>query len=295
MQSVIIIGGSGFLGSAITQVLHERGYVIYAVQNKTPIIKTKGVVIVKGGIKGLTAQKIQEINPKVIYHVARSTFARFRKWGRKLAARKASKLNVHLLKQIKKSGITAPLVFASGSLAYGNSDLAHNEQSPINPISYARQYIVGEMPLIEAVKKNDVRVRILRFPWILGDGSWFSWFYLKNIRELKKVPVFGCGNNIMLIINVHDAANLMVEYGERNIGNGIYNVYSQFTPTQREFVELIAKKFDCDVVDYMDIYHKGLEKAVTEAFMSNILLTSDFCELIDTYPFSSPEETISEM
>ncbi|NQU35676.1 MAG: NAD-dependent epimerase/dehydratase family protein [Bacteroidetes bacterium] len=173
MQSVIVIGGSGYLGSAVTRQLRDKGYKIYAVQNKSIIESKDDISIIAGGIKGLTAKRISEINPAAIFHCARPTFPYFRKLGRSIAAYKASKLNSYLLRQIEKSGIIAPLLFASGSLTYGNSKNAHDEQSPLAPISYARQYLSGELPIVRASKKKHSR-SCASFSMVVG--QWFMVF-----------------------------------------------------------------------------------------------------------------------
>ena len=295
MRAVIVIGGSGFFGSAVIRQLHNKGYEIYAVQNKSIIDSKDDISIIVGGIKGLTAKRINEINPVAIFHCARPTFPYFRKLGRSIAAFKASRLNNYLLRQIEKSGIIAPLLFASGSLCYGNSINAHDEKSPLAPISYARQYLRGELPIVRASQKNNTPVIILRFPWLLGNGSWFSWFYLKNISEKNIVPLFGNGENYMSLIDVDDAAKLMVKYSENKIEGGVYNIFSPIHKTQKEFALQVSTHFDSEIVNYKKIYVNGLEVAAMEAFTSNIILTSNYQEIIKDFPFNNLTQTLAKV
>ncbi|MBU3926463.1 MAG: NAD(P)-dependent oxidoreductase, partial [Bacteroidetes bacterium] len=183
MSKVIIIGVSGFLGSKVLDQIISEGYQVFATQNKKAIPRASEITIIQGGIKGLSTAKLKEIDPVAIFHCARPTFPYFKKWGRMLAAEKARRLNKRLVKQLEKSGLTTTLVFASGSLSYGNSDVAHSERSPLNPLSYAKQYIRGESPFLKDHSDLKFKVIVLRFPWLLGKGSWFSWFYLKNIQD----------------------------------------------------------------------------------------------------------------
>ncbi|MDP2723535.1 MAG: NAD(P)-dependent oxidoreductase [Bacteroidales bacterium] len=295
MSKVIVIGASGFLGSQVLDHLISEGYQVFATQNKKAIPRAGEISIIPGGIKGLSTAKLKEINPVAIFHCARPTFPNFKKWGRILAAEKARRLNKHLVKQLDKSGLTTTLVFASGSLSYGNSDVAHSERSPLNPLSYAKQYIRGESPFLKDNSDTKFKMIVLRFPWLLGKGSWFSWFYLKNIKDQKKIPLFGRGDNLMSVIGVQDAARLMVLYSKQELNSGVYNIYAPFLPTQKEFARLVSARFNCEITDYKNIYPNGLERAAVEAFYSNIVLDSDFQEVLQKYPFKPIEKVLEDM
>ena len=295
MSKVIVIGASGFLGSKVLDHLISEGYQVFATQNNKTIPRANEISIIPGGIKGLSTTRLREINPVAIFHCARPTFPYFKKWGRMLAAEKARRLNKRLVKQLEKSGLATTLVFASGSLSYGNSEVAHSERSPLNPLSYAKQYIRGESPFLKDHSDSKFKVIVLRFPWLLGKGSWFSWFYLKNMQEQKKIPLFGRGYNLMSVIGVHDAARLMILYSKHQLSSGVYNIYSPFLPTQKEFAKMVSAQFNCEITDYRNLYPHGLEKTVVEAFYSNIVLDSDYQEVLQKYPFKPIEKVLEEM
>jgi nucleoside-diphosphate-sugar epimerase len=295
MRTVIIIGSTGFLGSAVLKNLLDRPYHVFVVEHKQPIKPIENITVIKGGISGLTSSKLKEINPEFIFHCARPTLPFFKKWGRILAAEKARFLNNQLLKNLDKSGLNTHLIFAAGSLSYGNSSLPHSEKSLLNPLSFAKQYIRGETPFLKDFSETKFSVLVLRFPWLLGTGSWFSWFYLKNINEKNKIPLFGKGENKMSIIDSMDAANLMVRYAEKKLASGVYNIYSPHLPYQLEFAQMVAQQFNCEITDFKHLYPNGLEQSALEAFHSNIILTSDYIEILQAYPFKSITETLKKL
>ena len=272
MRSVVVIGSAGFLGSAVTRRLLAEGFHVYAVKNTREISEEKGLTVIKGGIQALTTDVLEMITPEAIFHCARPVLPRFRRWGRVMAAFQAKQYNRVLISQIAASRVKPSLVFASGSLVYGNSPLPHDETAVLNPVSYARQYHRGESPVLDAIHQEKQTVIMLRFPWLLGDGSWFSWFYLKPAREKKLVPLFGDGNNMMSVIGLEDAAKTMVESCTEVMPGGIYNVMAPHVLTQRSFAETVAGHYGCVVAGYRTLYPEGVEKAVLEAFTSNILL-----------------------
>lgn len=289
MKRVVLIGASGFLGSHVLKELKLQGIEVFAVQNKSPLDENE-VQLIRGGIRALTKKRIDEIQPDVILHCARPSMPRFRQLGRKMAAAKAYLNNKWLIRQLQESESKPKLLFASGSLMYGNSDHSHNEDSPLHPISYARQYFRGEMPLVNAIRDGSYPIAMLRFPWLLGDGSWFKWFYAENAKKHHAIPGFGDMQNKMEIIDIEDAAKLMLRYANANL-NGIFNVFNK-PVTQAEFLRLVSKNLKLPIKDHSEIFPRGLEKESIEAFTSNIILSTKYPKILDAYSFSPIQETL---
>ncbi len=247
---------------------------------------------ISGGIRQVTSELIDDLRPEIIFHLARPVMPGFRKWGRHFAAHYAARLNSNLLKNLHKSSSKPLLVFASGSLMYGNSPNRHLEDSPLNPISFARQYFKGELPIVEAAAKNTNPVQVFRLPWLLGDGSWFRWFYLNNIQQTKSIPKFGDAKNRMEIIDVRDAVRLMVKIAFENKTHGIINIPSSGAITQLQFLEKVARVFDAQVVDYSQLYPGKTEKAILEAYTSNIVLATRQPKLFRGFNYSDLLESL---
>lgn len=293
MRNIILIGASGFVGSRVLAELLKEDVLIYAVRNKSEIPSNEKIKVIDGGIKALDAQKLKEIDPEYIFHCARPTFSRLRKLGRKIAARKANSLNKNLIRQIKKSGIQSKLIFASGSLAYGNNTGIIYEKTPLNPISYSRDYIKGEFPITKDKGNENLTILSLRLPWMIGDGSWFQWFYKNNIDDSGQIPLFGSGKNIMSLMDVEDAARLMICYAKKMNDTGAYNVFSPFQYTQEDFVKRVQRVLGGTTVEHKKMYPK-LEKAALEAFQSNIQLGTNYPEVLNNYSFTPIEESLGK-
>lgn len=294
MQSVILIGGSGFLGKHLLNELVKSNYKVYATVNKTYIKGPGKLNIIRGGINALNSDILKEIAPTKIFHCARPTLPRLRKTGRVISGYMAYFNNSRLLKNIEDSGIQTDLLFASGSLAYGNSTKPHYETSPINPISYSKQYIRGEKPLLKAISSSGVNVKVLRFPWLIGNGSWFKWFYLKNIIENNSIPLFGNGNNNMSILSVIDAARLMALYSDNSVGSGIYNIFNPNSTYQKIFIKKVKGEFKCDITDYKNIYPR-LDTATKEAFFSNIAVDTGMKKILSRYNFITLDQSLGDI
>lgn len=292
MKKVLVAGGSGFLGKHLIRELKNQQVEIFAIRNKNPVEGVSSDHLIEGGIQSIDSKLVDDLSPDVIFHLARPVMPGFRKWGRKLAAGKAARLNRKLLQQLNHSSHKPLLVFASGSLMYGNSPDPHLEDSPLNPVSFARQYFRGELPIVEAVRNGDYPVQVFRLPWLLGDGSWFGWFYLENIRKIKSIPKFEAGQNMMEIIDVRDAVKLMVKIAFEEKPGRMINIPSKGAISHKNFVDRVSAYFDAKVVDYRQLYPGKIEKEALEAFTSNIVLGTKYPELFKGFVYKDLEESL---
>jgi len=295
MKRAMVIGASGILRGHLVDVLLQKGYEVFAIKHKNSMADRSGVKIIEGGISAINSGLINELHPDVIFHCARPVISRFKRIGRYLAAKLASYYNQKLMGQLQQSEYQPLLVFASGSLMYGNSPEPHLETAPLQPISYARQYVKGELPLLHALEKNQYPIQLMRFPWLLGNGSWFLWFYIKIILKEKSIPFYGDGMNHMQILDVRDAAELMYRYAIEIATPGIYNISSPTVVTHKEFSSKVAGAFQLPVLDYTLLFQRKIEKEALEAFTSNILLDTQHRHVLDDYAFISLERSLRDI
>ena len=295
MKKALVIGGSGFLGSYLLDGLHKQGTHIFATEHKKPIGKNYPIKLFPGGISAINTKLIDTIKPDVVFHCARPTYPKFRKYGRIAAARKAATLNKKLIKELQNSHSQPKLVFASGSLMYGNSPEPHDESSPLSPISYARQYFKGELPILDLIKSDTYPALMLRFPWLLGKGSWFQWFYLSLIKSKNAIPQFYSGNNMMEIVDVNNAAVLIVKYADEKKHPGIFNIFSDNKMNQNEFINEVANIFGKTIKNYQELFSGKLDKETVEAFTSNILLSTKHPDILNGFDFTSIEDSLKRI
>jgi UDP-glucose 4-epimerase len=295
VKKVLVIGGSGFLGRHMMREIIRQGFEVHVLQHRDPIRNEEQVNIIKGSISSINRKMIREIKPDIVFHLARPKFPRLHRTGRHLAARYAAWLNEKLIRELGRSGYHGRLIFASGSLMYGNSDVPVNEDFPLNPISYARQYYRGEMPIINSFRKGTIPITVIRYPWLLGRGSWFEWFYLKTMEKNGSIPLFGEGNNNMEIIDILDAARATVQIAASGEMPEIYNLRSPCPVTQSEFAQAVSKVSGMPVRDYRQVISGRIEWEALEAFTSNIVFTSKYNGFQMNFQYNPLTVTISRI
>ena len=292
---VVVTGGSGFIGGTLLEMLSGKDVEVLAVVHRRKIKQDKNVTLLPGGIAAMTKAVIDDFSPDVIFHCARPTYPQLGRAGRKLAAFRAAGLNKTLLQNLRNSNTSPTLFFLSGSLMYGNGQKAFNESSPLNPVSYARQYYRGEKPVIAAIEDSTLRIKVVRLPWVLGNGSWFQWFYLDTIRQHRAIPRFGDGSNYMEIIDIRDVTEILWQMAATPSPSGIINVPASKPRTQAEFLSFLSRMFEVPVVDYREIFGNRLEREAREAFTSNILLRNTSEQTIANYHYTPLEETLARL
>lgn len=211
--------------------------------------------------------------PKHFYHCARMAGSNDR--SRKRAARQGFKANERLLQLLKKQAPQATVVYCSGTLMYGNTIHAADENTPLAPVAYARAYEYAERPWMEAARSGNMDVRIARPAWILGPDSWFEHFFYRPAKRDSKVPIYGDGTQRMSIISVEDCAGQLehlMQFGSRNQQANLYGFDSL---TQRQFAQLVADEMGVETVEIgpKELIQKH-GRTVAEALTSNTPVTT---------------------
>ena len=275
--------------------LLENGFEVFAIEHRTPVSARPGLSIIKGGIKAIDKDLIRSVRPDCLFHLGRPTFPRLRRTGRTLAAWYAARLNRRLISTLEQSSQPVKLVFASGSLMYGSSELPCFEDAPLNPESYARQYYPGEAPVLNALKAGRLPVMVLRFPWLLGKGSWFDWFYIRTMQNYRIVPLFGKGDNMMDLLDIRDAAAITARIISETNLTGVCNMVTAGHTTQLEFASMLSGISGLPVRDHRQAFKKDIEKEAYQAFTSNILLATRYELPAPGHRYIPMEETLKEL
>jgi nucleoside-diphosphate-sugar epimerase len=290
-RTVLVLGSNGFIGREfVTELFNNKqeGDQFYFLNRTLPARQIDGVQYFTGDFTHFDWNSLPS-SPDFVIHFARNSSKRGRKWGRLLASFKGYFGNKRLLNYLSKQHKQCRVFYLSGSLMYGNNTEIVTEKTPLQPISFAKEYIYAEQPFLTNTTKNIV-VTFVRVPWVLGNGSWFEAFYLKKIKTEQTVPIYGDGSNTMAFILNEDIAKCLVHLLDKPfqpVVNLAYNYYS----TQSEFSQLIATKVQLSL---KIIPLESFESAIKEAFTSSIKLGSelDDCAFILEHP--SAEEKIND-
>lgn len=272
---ILVLGSNGFIGREFVKELlsNKREKDQFYFLNRTfPAQKIEGVQYFTGDFTHFDWTSLPS-SPDIVIHFARNSSKRGRKWGRLLASFKGYFGNKRLLNYLSIQNKQCQVFYLSGSLMYGNNTEIVTEKTPLQPISFAKEYIYAEQPFLTNKLKN-IDVTFVRVPWVLGFGSWFDAFYLKKIKTEQTVPIYGDGRNTMAFILNQDFAKCMVHLLD-NPFQPVVNLAYDYYCTQAEFSQKIANKLHLPLTQ---IPIHTFERAIKEAFTSSIKLGSELKE-----------------
>ncbi|MGQ9488813.1 MAG: NAD-dependent epimerase/dehydratase family protein [Armatimonadota bacterium] len=254
-RNVLVIGGAGYIGSALIPKLLEKGYYVrlldlflYGIEPIAPYINHPRLDIVRadfrqvdkvvqcmqgmdavihlGGIVGDPACAIDEELTIEVNLVATRTIA-----------------------EIAKGFGISRFIFASTCSVYGSSDELLDERSALNPVSlYARSKIASERVLLSLASPT-FSPTILRFGTIYGLSGRIRFDLVVNLLTAKavvdgKITIFG-SDQWRPFVHVDDAATAVLKVLEAPlplVRNQILNVGSDSQNyTLRQVGEIIHR------------------------------------------------------
>ena len=291
-KNIWIFGGTGFIGKALVNELsnNSQNNLHLLIHKNLPYQHLEYFNTFRGSLTNFDLRWLVEYPPDVIYHLAR--LGGSNNLTRSLASFWGAKANSRLISFLSQINHPPIVVYVSGSLMYGNQEKGNfaDESAALNPVSYAKHYIHGEKPWIEAQLKQTLDVRFARPGWIVGNESWFKSFYWNEFLRTGKVPIYGDGNQLMSIIHVEDCAGQIIHLADHGRINQIFNIFCGNPVKQRIFSETLAELLAVRT-EYID--NKTLKRkygsTVSQALKTSVPLSTNFPELESTYSFRYPD------
>ena len=213
---------------------------------------------------------IIEFRPDVIIHCCRLS-GRW-KIGRYFAAIKGYIANKRLIHALKKCNQNIHIIYVSGSLMYGDcNEKKIYEDNHLNPLSFAKQYIIAEYPFLKTYQH--LNVTLCRPAWIVGDSSWFKTYYIDHIKTHQSIPCYGAGNNLMNLISIQSCASKIVNLINKSSLKQVQNIVQFESITQKQFCKSLAHYYQLPITHYS---HKAryMSNAAYQAFQISCNLAS---------------------
>jgi nucleoside-diphosphate-sugar epimerase len=241
IKRVLIIGGSGYLGSHTVRLFLEKGYdvrvldnLLYAKQGLSDIANTKNLEFIEGDIRNIDTlvNAIQGVD--AVIHLAAivgdpacGINADFTLDVNYTATRTIAQLCVHHF--VKR------FIFASTCSVYGYSEDLITEESGVNPLSlYAKSKLESENGILE-LEDGSFSPTILRLATLYGLSPRMRFDLVINLLTMKaitdkKIIIDGGGKQWRPYVHAYDAARAFLaalEAPEDKIKGAIFNVGSK--------------------------------------------------------------------
>lgn len=237
MKNVLVVGGAGFIGSALCRALLEKTRVVCLdnlmrgkMENISDLLDKSGFTFCQADANDFDFLKkvVLENSIDYIFHLAANSDIQFSAENPQIEFDSTCKTTWTILRVMKETGIKK-LFFASTSAVYGEmKDRPFKEGDPLSPVSYYGSAKKASESFIEAFSfMNGIDALIFRFPNVIGPNLTHGVIY-DFIRRLKAdgshLDVLGNGSQIKPYLHVFDLISAIDLLCWDNVGLNIFNV-----------------------------------------------------------------------
>lgn len=227
-QRILVIGGSGFLGSTLCGILHAEGREVYALDHR----QNSGLPWEQYPAEALdTLHDDFDLIYLLAAHIPYGAMNTF--------STPLIQTNLGLPLRVAERFQRARLVYASSVSVYGTPLwLPLTEEHPYNrPSAYALSKLAGEV----AVAAHPEQMT-LRFSSLYGAGMTARSFLpliIEQARQMGRITLFGDGSRTQDFLHVKDAARMLVVAGAGS-ATGICNAVNGRASSNIEAAQIVA-------------------------------------------------------
>ncbi len=230
VMNVLIVGATGFVGSAVDEALKANGHRTFGVARSDSArekLEKRGTTVVLGdAARPQTLAKAISSADAVVYAV---NVTDADPWT----------VDNNALRQIRKSlaGSEKTFVFVSCAWIYGSTgDVPVGEAAPISPPALLIRRLELERLTIDMTRVG-IRALIVRGGIAYGNGGGIPSMFVQSARERGAATIVGDGRNRWATIDVHDLGRCIARAVETGRPGRAYNAVNDDHFTVREIAE----------------------------------------------------------
>ncbi len=234
-KAIILLGGTGFIGSALAAELVHRGENVVSISRNLPEKKEEGIEYYACDI-ATQSEKLTEIfgTGNIIFLLTGQIYAGF-------DAEKEKSIFLRVLDTVKAS-FPEKVLFTSSALVYGDCDAPVNEDYPVGPKEVYSIFKVECEKMIQD-KLAGIPVGILRLANVYGSekNKGFIGLVFKKILDGADMKVNGDGLQERDYIFIDDVVSAMIAVRDGLHDPDIVNVGTGKSLTLLDVIRLVEE------------------------------------------------------
>ena len=246
----IVFGGTGFIGSHLTDKLVADGHIVTVFTRSRPVHKKTGVEYFYGDFMNTNDISSALKGNEYVFHLISLTNPAISDLDPYIDLDTNIKMTVHLLESCVTNNVQRVIFSSSGGTIYGNSlkdRLTETDATlPVSPYGIGKQTIEGYLRFFKA--KYGLDFMALRISNVYGEGQDITKgnhgvipIFLSKVINSEEVTIYGDGTMTRDYIYVKDVVNFIARtfYGSHNFD--IYNIGSGKGETIGDILAAVEK------------------------------------------------------
>jgi len=247
MPTVLITGGTGLIGTALTPMLLNKGYDVIILTRQKDKQSNKAVEFAQWDVKNGIIDKDAIAKADHIIHLAGANVGD-KRWTKKrkkeiLDSRvKSGELIVKTLKEIPNK---VQSVFSASGIGWYGADIKISKQNGFNESDPHSHDFLGEVckqweESLKPVEVSSKRLIIFRQGIVLSnEGGAFTEF--KKPLKFGIAAILGSGTQMLSWIHIEDLCRMYIHALENDF-NGVFNAVATEVVSNKNFTLQLAKK-----------------------------------------------------
>jgi UDP-glucose 4-epimerase len=253
MNTFLVTGATGFLGSALTERLLNNGYKVIGTGRREKgflsdeILGNENFTFLKADLSGDCSDSLRRFNVDGIFHLAsqQPSFSNLA-YGDFYKGNVETALSLINFTKVKKLKF---IVYTSTGSIFGRqpNEKYINENSRPTPTTYygLTKYIVERLLDIE-LKNTETKVVIIRYPSLFGKSysGGVVYTYYKSAKKGQNIELYSKGQRYRNLLYVRDAVDILLKV-IKNVDKlerfEVFTVGSRNSLRMKEIAQIIKK------------------------------------------------------
>lgn len=247
MPKVVITGGTGLVGKALTQALLQKGYEITILtRDPSKVSGMQGVRYAAWDVKNQTIDEAAVSDAEHILHLAGAGVAdkRWTKDRKQEIIDSRVKSGELLSKTIQNNNNLKSFVSASAIGWYGPDPAIPNPSPFTEDEPYSKDYLGTTCykweQSVQPLQNAGKRLVKLRTGIVLSNNGGALKEFIKPLR-FGIATVMGSGKQVVSWIHIDDLVNLYITAMENENYSGVYNAVAPYPVSNKHLVEELAR------------------------------------------------------
>jgi nucleoside-diphosphate-sugar epimerase len=242
-ESVVVIGGTGFIGAPLVAQLIEQGCDVKVISRRSGKRKADGATYLQGDVTDIESARRAIAGASTVYDLSAGTGLTWDQYERTIVGAARNVAQVCLEHGVRRLIYTSTIAALELSARGSRDESAGTDPKPLLRNWYARSKIYAEHHLMEQHRQRGLPVVVVRPGIVVGQGNKLSHAGIGNWLSPTYCEVLGGGDTPLPFVLVEDVANaLLLAKSAPGIEGRTFNLVGDVRVSAAEYIDLLRQR-----------------------------------------------------